>query len=222
MDAGIESLQQLLGRGTPAPESVPLDPTFPYLRTTMGGRVGFVWLGNTERSPRGPVEVYYSSSGEVLRLHNGRITSAVGFPTEWRKVEWPDLPSWASISKAPTAVVSLRRRDVMPGYRTGVSEELTVRTLPPPSRSPVRGVDVAKLSWFEERARPVITSGTGPLRVVTSDDALPPARYAVKIDGERETVVYSEQCLSKDFCFTWQRWSAAMQDAEKLARDSSR
>jgi hypothetical protein len=184
----------------------------------MAGRVGFVWLGNTERSAQGPVEVYYSSSGEVLRLHNGRITSAVGFPTEWRKVDWPELPSWSSILKAPQPVSLLRQRDVMPGYRTGVREALTVRAVPAPSTSSVRGMNAQKLTWFEERARPVTSASGGSLVTISSSDALPPAKYAVAIDGEKETVVYSEQCLSKDFCFTWQRWSAAMQDAEKLAR----
>jgi hypothetical protein len=84
-----------------------------------------------------------------------------------------------------------------------------------PSRSALRGVDPARLTWFEERIQPADRAGL--LRRESGADALPPAKYAVEIAGDKETVVYSEQCLAKDFCFTWQRWSAAMQEAQQVA-----
>jgi hypothetical protein len=34
----------------------------------------------------------------------------------------------------------------------------------------------------------------------------------VDLRGGKETVVYGEQCITPDICFTWQRWSAAQQN----------
>jgi len=39
--------------------------------------------------------------------------------------------------------------------------------------------------------------------MVAGDRLLPPARYAVDIRGGGETVVYGEQCLAPNLCFTW-------------------
>ena len=213
MGAALQSVQELVQR-SPAADAVNLDPAFPFLRTTMAGRVGFAWLGNTERDAHGPLEVFYSGSGEMVRLQHGRIVSAIGFATEWRKAEWPQLPSWASVANASAPLSYVRVRDVMPGYRTGLRDELTLRVIEAPAKSALRGVDASSLVWFEERFRPTsIASDYRRLAAGTANDALPAAKYAVEIAGERETVVYSEQCLARDFCFTWQRWSAAMQEA---------
>jgi hypothetical protein len=214
MGAAVQSIPNVFKRG-PDVSTVRLDPNFLFLRTTLGARVGFAWLGNTERNARGPVEVFYSGAGEVVRLQNGRIVSAIGFPTEWRKVEWPQLPSWSAVANTSAPVSLVRVRDLMPGYRTGMKDELTLRVIEAPTKSALRVLEPGKLIWFEERfPSTTLASGLGLVRGVAADDALPPARYAVQIEGEKETVVYSEQCLAKDFCFTWQRWSAAMQAAE--------
>jgi hypothetical protein len=204
MTAAVESVPTFFKRSSDG-GNVRLDPTFTFLRTTMGRRTGFAWLGNTERDALGPIEVFYSGAGEVVRLQNGRITSAIGFPTEWRKVRWPELPAWAAIAQKSGEITFQRTRDVMPGYKTGTLDELTLRAIAPPKRSALRVLEPEKLTWFEERLR-------------KPGDALPPAKYAVQIDGEKETVVYSEQCLATDFCFTWQRWSAALQAQEKAQR----
>jgi hypothetical protein len=57
--------------------------------------------------------------------------------------------------------------------------------------------------------------------LVSADDkTLPPARYAVDLRGGKETVVYGEQCITPDICFTWQRWSAEQQN-KAAAHDGS-
>ena len=103
----------------------------------------------------------------------------------------------------------VRVRDVMPGYRSGVRDELRLRVIPAPARTALQRLDPQALTWFEETVQPppgVRFAGLGA-------DTLPPAKYAVDLSHGKATVVYSEQCLSPDFCFTWQRWSAAMQQA---------
>jgi hypothetical protein len=85
MNAVVESVRQVVRRGDAA-DATALDPKFAYLRITRGRHVGLLWLGSTERSADSPVEVYYSGTGEVVRLQNGRIVGALGLNTEWRKV----------------------------------------------------------------------------------------------------------------------------------------
>ena len=164
--------------------------------------------------PQGAIQVWYSAEREVLRFQNGRLVGATGLTTEWRTVSLPELPAWQALARAEAPVRWVRTRDVMPGYRYGVRDALALRVTPAPSRSALQGLDPQALTWFEER----FESAPGP------DLTLPPARYAVQIQkphhpgaqgappllGEEGTgvVVYGEQCVAPQTCFTWQRWPA--------------
>jgi hypothetical protein len=208
MTAMLTSLRQAAPVGQTT-QAVVFDPRFEYLRITRGRHTGWMWLGSTEKSTAGPIEVYYSGQGEVLRLQNGRVVGASGLTTEWRKVTI-ESPRWGTAATAPTAKVT-RVRDVMPGYRAGIRDELVLRPVPTPASSALRGVEPGSLKWFEEV----------PGRLADSAEALPAARYAVDLAaGER--VIYAEQCLARDLCFTWQRWSAAMQAAASAPLTSQR
>lgn len=220
--AALQSMQQVVQRmvqPSSATQQVSFDPKFQYLRIARGRQVGWMWLGSQEVGPQATTDVYYSSGGEVLRLHNGRIVGATGLLTEWRNVSLSQ-PSWSDIAKSTQTVSLTRLRDVMPGYRSGVRDDLTVRVIAAPRTSGLRVIDPTSLTWFEERmqeSRGVVARAF--LR--ETQDALPPARYAVDFAGGRETVVYSEQCLAPDLCFSWQRWSAAMQKKAQEARQDS-
>ena len=206
---------------SPAAQQVNFDPKFQYLRISRGRQVGWMWLGSQEVGPHGPVEVFYSSGGEVLRLDNGRIVGASGLLTEWRNVSLSQR-SWSAVAKSTQAVSLTRLRDVMPGYRAGVRDDLAVRVTPAPGTSGLQVIDPTSLTWFEERMR----ESRGFIArafLREAEEALPPARYAVDFTGGRETVVYSEQCLAPDLCFSWQRWSAAVQKkAQETRKDHAR
>ena len=103
----------------------------------------------------------------------------------------------------------------MPGYRFGVKDALSLRVVPEPKRSALQGLDPQRLTWFEERIESAPVAWLSGIFVssVVADAALPPARYAVDIQGGLETVVYGEQCLAPDLCFTWQRWPVQAQSA---------
>ena len=202
MGAVVQSMRELVPQSGRV-ESTKLDPKFEYLRVTRGKRVALLWRGSVERAHALPVDVYYSGQGEVVRVQNGRIVGAVGLTTEWRRVDIAS-PSWSAIASSPQGARVTRTRYVMPGYISGLREELVVRPIATPSRSALQGIDPQSLAWFEER----VTTPPPP-----GVETLPPARYAVdlgKVDG---VVVYAEQCLAADLCFSWQRWSAAMQQA---------
>ena len=178
-----------------------LNPNFQYLRVVTGGRVVVLALGDIDGPEQDPIEVWYSAEKEVLRIQRGRIVGAVGLTKEWRTVSLPELPSWNVLANSD-GYRWTRLRDVMPGYKFGVRDNLLTTKVSPPSRSTLQGVSASELTWFEE-----IT--------LSSDivDKLPPARYALQYSDGSETIVYGEQCLDADFCFSWQRWSASKQPA---------
>src|SRR5687768_7194065 len=132
-DAMLRSMRELLPQSTRA-EAASLDPKFEYLRVTRGKHVALLWRGSVERAQALPVDVYYSGQGEVVRVQNGRIVGAVGLTTEWRRVDVTS-PSWAEITKTPAGARVIRSRDVMPGYISGLREELVVRPVAAPSGS---------------------------------------------------------------------------------------
>lgn len=205
-EAARQSVRQVIAPPAPA-EPAALDPKFAYLRVTRGRHVGLLWRGSMETARGRPVEVYYSSTGEVIRLLDGRLVGALGLATEWRAAAWT-APDWDAAVKAPGPLAVTRVRDVMPGYRTGVRDELVLSRAAPPTGSALRGLDPSSLTWFEERVQ------AGGFRLPgTPDETLPRGLYAVNVAEGKATVVYSEQCLAADLCFTWQRWSAAMQQA---------
>jgi len=208
MNAAVESVRHVVR--PPAPASPNFDPGFAYLRVTRGAHTGHMWRGSVEKSQDGTIEVYYSAAGEVLRILDGRVVGALGLATEWRQVSTA-APEWRTLVKAAQPVQYVRTRDVMPGYRSGVRDALTVRPVAAPERrTALQVLEPASLSWFEERLAP---DGRGGAGRAGSTAALPPALFAVETKDGSASVVYAEQCLSTDFCFTWQRWSAAMQQA---------
>jgi hypothetical protein len=219
MGAVAQSLRLLVMPQSTADATTPLDPNFAYLRVTRGSHSGLLWRGSTEQARDGLIEVYYSGSGEVVRLQNGRIVGALGLTTEWRRVSVSGAPDWRTAASSGEAVRLTRVRDVMPGYQTDIRDDLVLKAVSPPQRSAIRGVEPQTLTWFEETAprRSLFALGSDAREL-----PLPPARYAVDLAGAQETVVYAEQCLAPDLCFTWQRWSAALQQKVAEPRASAR
>ena len=194
-DAIIQTMKSALGRSRGV-EDAKLNPDFRYLRVTIGGRVVLLALGYLDKHPQGTIEVWYSADREVVRLQNGRLVGAAGLTTEWRNVVLPDFPGWSALANSGAPLRWSRTRDVMPGYRYGLRDSLALSVVPPPPKSALQGLDPKELTWFEERLADEALPKT----------ALPAARYAVQLAGNEAVVVYGEQCLAPQTCFTWQRW----------------
>ena len=182
--------------GIAEPSDKNLNPRFSYLRVTTETRVAFLALGYVDPHPQGPVEVWYSADFEVLRLQNGRMIGASGTLVEWRQVQLPELPSWPELLAPNKALTWVRIRDVMPGYHFSQQDRLQLSPVTPPAKSRLQRIAPESLRWFEETAIPETPKGQD----------LPPARYALEVAEGSARVVYGEQCLSADFCLTWQRW----------------
>ena len=188
--------------------SARLNPAYQHLRIFIKGRSVFVTLGDREDHPDGAIDVYYSTGREVIRLQNGRIVGTAGLLAEWRNVSVQKMPNWAAVARAREPVLGERVRDVMPGYRYGIRDKLIVSKIANPVKSPLVNVNAESLTWFEERHENAPAAGTANwfFKPAMPAESLPPARYAVDFSGDRETVVYGEQCLAPDLCFSWQRW----------------
>lgn len=204
-NAIFQTAQSVFSRD-PATLTAPLNPDFRYLRATVDGRAALLVLGYVENQAGGPIQVWYSAEREVLRLQNGRIVGAVGLTAEWRNVKLEGPPAWSSIKHTAVTSQWTRIRDVMPGYRFGVRDVLSLSAISPPARSALQGLAPELLAWYEERDENYFVDSRN-----AAVDQLPPARYAVaSVDGS-ETVVYSEQCLARKLCFTLQVWPATPQ-----------
>ncbi|CAH2807464.1 MAG: hypothetical protein CBCREVIR_2517 [Candidatus Burkholderia crenata] len=73
-----------------------------YLNVSSRRRSALLVLGNVEQNAAGPVEVWYSGAGEVLRIQNGRLIGVTELATEWLNVRLSASPDWLSIN-APTS-----------------------------------------------------------------------------------------------------------------------
>lgn len=180
---------QLSSRGGVQAGGAALNKAYRYLRVQSGKRVVYFALGYLDPHPEGAIEVWYSGEREVLRLQNGRVVGAIGTPTEWLSVAFKGQPTW---SGNPDGAVYERVRDVSPGYRFGLRETLRILSVPPPRGVNLVGMPVEDLTWFQESA--------------AGADDLPPTLYGVRQEQGIFRVVYSEICLAKDLCFSWQRW----------------
>lgn len=182
-------------------ESSKLDPRFHYLRVVLSNRVVILASATPNIDVPGAVTVWYSAEREVLRFRDGRLLAAVGLETEWREVRIPALPKWSELAQNSQPFKWARMRDVMPGYRYNLRDELILQRISIPADSQLKVLDPSSLIWFEER----LVHGDG-------GDGMPPTRYAVDVSNGNEKVVYGEQCISKELCFSWQQWPVSEKD----------
>jgi hypothetical protein len=201
----VQSIQALVSTGGTgvAKDAIPGAPDlrYSYLRVQVPGHPpGLMVLGYVDPDPAGPIEVWYSANRETLRLQNGRVISATGTLQEWSGVKYvPAPPAWADVSGAGTSYT--RQRDVMPGYRFGIREQVKVQAWPAlpfvelPDTLPA--AKAASYRWYRESTL---------LQQGQTTPALPEAWFAWGKHRGVNQIVYSEQCLSPDFCMKLQRW----------------
>ena len=193
--AAFDAARQLMSRGSQASlTQQPINPQYRYLRVTFNGQPLLLVLGYVDQpDSASPVQVWYSGSGEVLRLQHGRLAGLVGTPTEWRDVRWPQgVPTWQTASQQTPAPYD-RVLDQMPGYRLGTAQSLQLEAVAVPGDTAWAGAMPADVRWFRES--------------VVSGVAYPPARYGVRMGAQGAEPVYGEQCIAADLCVTWQTWA---------------
>lgn len=195
LDRSSQTVMDVYRLIRPASGQVVLNPNIRYLRILIDGREVFMALGHIDKTPDGAVEVWYSSDADVLRLLDGRLVGAtIKTGVNLLSVSFSQLPRWDAVGKP---AVFDRIRDMSPGYRYGIKEKMLIRTIAPPKDSQLELIPASSLTWFEETVQGAAEGD--------------PAYYAVGKDG---IVVYAQQCLSSDFCFSWQRWPSSAAGAK--------
>lgn len=192
MEGINNTARALLGSPDDVSVVTKLNPSVRYLRVVAAGNASLLALGYVDAHPSGPIDVWYSSKGDVLRLQNGHVASLTGGPVEWRHVKFTNLPSW-SVGQASN-ISYMRTRDVMPGYLFGQTDSLELRRAAAPVQTnfmQAKGAPPIELQWYE---------------AVDLSRQLPTARFATQLVSGVQTAVYGEQCLSKTFCLSWQQW----------------
>lgn len=192
----LATARHIYGGAPEAPQPA-FNPNYRYLRVATGNQTVFMVLGYIDKRPEGAVEVWYSGSGEVVRLLDGRLVGTTGLSTDWREVRFSGLPAWTVDANSPLpAKTYQRQRDMMPGYRFGIRDEIVLAPIAAPQQVALAGMAAASLRWYEERSvsRPASAS-------------LPPARFGVSQAGGIPRVVYSEQCISNDLCMSFEQWT---------------
>ncbi|WP_395348664.1 YjbF family lipoprotein [Variovorax sp. UC122_21] len=194
----LDTARALYG-GQSSASSQAFNPNFAYLRADISGRTLYMVLGYLDQRPEGAVEVWYSGGGEVIRLLNGRLIGTTGLSTDWRAVRIANWPAWpTTASNAGSAPVQRyeRERDVMPGYRFGINDEITRISIPAPSDSAIAGTDRSRCSGMRSAAS----------RVRRARLFLPPDSGISNKTGT-PVVIYSEQCISNNLCMSFERWT---------------
>jgi hypothetical protein len=194
---GCESSSRLAGRmltaawqGPEAPPP-PKDSRFEYLQVRTRDQVSYWALGYREPARGGPrawgqtQEAWYSGSGQVLELVDGRIVSTAGLPVDWRATAGDGVPALqAMLTAAP--LTYQRVRDVSPGYRYGVRDEIEVRT--------------------ETLADGTIVVSEH-VSATTAARSLPDAKFFFSRDGTGAVrLTHSLQCLDEEWCFHLTPW----------------
>ncbi len=180
----------------------PINPAFRYLRVEVShSPAALLVLGYVDAHPDGPVEVWYSSKGEVIRLQNGRVVGTAGLAFDWTRVWFDVLPSWQSVP--PSGLNMTRWHDEKKGYIAGTQQRLQLQAVSPPTAWPSKlpKLMVSDYLWFQETDLGVAA------------DKLPPSVYALGTYRGQRRIVYSEQCLSFELCLKLQLWPP---QAEKL------
>lgn len=193
---------RLLYRDETAPLRLNRESRYSYLKATVKGKTAVLVLGNIDRRAEGLVEVWYSGSGEVIRLVDGHLAGSAGLGVNWRSTRFSRLPSWqADAVKPDTEAVPpsrwtyVRERDLMPGYRFGIRDEVVRIRIAAPQDAGFSSPFDQSLQWYEERCISF-----------PSASSLPPARFAVSFLSGAPQVVYSEQCLANDLCMSFERY----------------
>lgn len=192
----------LQANSTDPTQNVALNPVGWYMKVqatnTYPALLTFAYI-EPKSGPK--TEVWISGASQYVKLQEGHIVASMGLPgLNWKSASAePTWPEWAAVANARSQTYT-RVRSTLPLYDFGIRELLELSPTPPPHvplANLLAGASDEKARhwrWYREK-------------VLSSPRAtLPDAIFATaRIQGST-LVVYSEQCLSEDFCIKMMRW----------------
>lgn len=148
----------------------------------MDGRKTALALGYRTVNGIDVEEHWYSGTGEMLVLRNGRLSQVMGMTKEMRRTS-REGPSWSQLEASYSPLTWMRKRDVQPGYRYGVDEYVT---------SEIRQIKLSDQDQTQTWAFERVSSKSADGREW---------RYLERFQLDKGVVVFSEQCVSPKMCF---------------------
>ena len=141
-------------------------------------------------------EYWYSGTGELIVLRDGRFHTVFGLPTEWRDNRSAP-PAWSSFETQTATQRWVRTRDEMPNYRYGLQDQMASTALAEPPKLDAKALELSppkgsQVRWVEDHVR--TTKADGTLWTFRQ-------RFAL----ENKQVVYSEQCVSPTLCYRFRK-----------------
>jgi hypothetical protein len=141
-------------------------------------------------------EYWYSATGELIVLRDGRFHTMFGLPTEWRDNRSAP-PAWSSFESQAATQRWVRTRDEMPHYRYGLQDQITTTVLPEPPKLEAKALELSppkgpQVRWVEDQVKTSNADGT-------------PWAFTQRFALENKQVVYSEQCISPTLCFRFRK-----------------
>lgn len=219
-DAAWKTMQLGFRNDAALIEKSPLKNNLNYLRANINGLDVLLVKGYVDPDAGGPIDVWYSSDGSVMRIQGGRYLGSVGFDQNWQEVSRKELtdfgmllknefsPTKNSLVSVPVTPIksvkkyfSTQSYIVIPSYLvmrdervSAVVSSSTPESIPSSFKKYLENKD---LIWISETPQPNdLFKKKGPSF----------AWYGfVKNQGTFKQVI-GQQCLSKEFCITWMPW----------------
>ena len=168
-----------------------VQPGYEYILVSANGHQAVMALGSRESLPDNVArlrthEYWYTGTGEMIHLVNGRVNKALGFTHEIRS-QTQSYPSWEDLLDSKNPVTWFRKLDLMPGYRYNLLNNVSTYKISFPSDSP--DYLPSRTQWIADSVESKSLDGRAWRYL---------QRFAI-VDG---VVFYSEQCIDKDLCLT--------------------
>jgi hypothetical protein len=207
-------------------EKAPLKNNLAYLRVNINGLDVLLVKGYQDPGSQGPIDVWYSNDGSVLRIQQGRYLGSVGFDQNWHEVSRNDTLNLATflktelnpnfnhlpfnhqlsniakpLTKNAKKFFSTQSYVVMPSYLVMRDERIsTVISSSAPESIPSsfnKYLLNKDVFWVSETPQP---------SDIFKKKGAGFAWYGFVKNNSGFAQVIGQQCLSKDFCITWTPW----------------
>lgn len=173
------------------------NPDFNYVRVMFNGQVAWLAQGATDVTINAPEQVYYSADSNVFKWSQGRLSEIEHSAFSWREQNTSVL-EWQNILQQPNTTFT-RHLDLVDGA-ISIQEQRQIQPSVEPKYHAFVG-DTSRLIWLREYT-------LNPVKHRQNFDSWY-AFYAESVEP-----IYGQQCISTQYCITWQKWNTQHETVE--------